>query len=335
MDCLITMTPSSTTRSDVQRKRSRDVRAGFTLLELVVTVVIIGLLAALLLPAAQHIRESSRKATCQQQLHQFGVALYGFAEVHKAFPTATLPESPYRRLLPWFEQRTLLDAIHAAQQPGHHSTDNIDWYVESYGCPSDPIVQRMMEHGDTSYYFNTGTALRTTRNRNGFRKSTREDTRQNEIEDGLSQTMAMAERLTWEWGEGKTRTVFDQPRRDFWWTVTRYTMAGNEEALAVDQCRNHRTVTTPQYAGVSAPNLDGGSDYDHLLTPNHPACYNGPESFNVNWDGRLVSASSEHPGGVNGLVGDGSVRFASESIDPAVWSAIGTRNGHESISMPF
>ena len=43
----------------------------------------------------------------------------------------------------------------------------------------------------------------------------------------------------------------------------------------------------------------------------------------------MVTARSMHPGGVNALMGDGSVRFVSDSIDPAVWRGLGTRNGAE------
>ncbi len=75
--------------------------------------------------------------------------------------------------------------------------------------------------------------------------------------------------------------------------------------------------------------------YDHFLTPNSPGCYNNPEDFEVNFDITLVPASSLHDGGVNSLLADGSVHFISDSIDAAVWQALGTRNGQESVSVPF
>jgi prepilin-type processing-associated H-X9-DG protein len=55
----------------------------------------------------------------------------------------------------------------------------------------------------------------------------------------------------------------------------------------------------------------------------------------VNFDITLVPASSLHDGGVNSLLADGSVHFISDSIDAAVWQALGTRNGQESVSVPF
>ncbi|MGC8639974.1 MAG: H-X9-DG-CTERM domain-containing protein [Isosphaeraceae bacterium] len=43
----------------------------------------------------------------------------------------------------------------------------------------------------------------------------------------------------------------------------------------------------------------------------------------------MATARSWHPGGVNVLMGDGSVRFVRESVSRAVWRALGTRNGGE------
>jgi hypothetical protein len=75
--------------------------------------------------------------------------------------------------------------------------------------------------------------------------------------------------------------------------------------------------------------------YDHLLSPNHVGCFNGPEDFDINIDAFLVPASSNHAGGVHSLLADGSVHFVNESIDTAVWQALGTRNGAEAVAVPF
>jgi prepilin-type processing-associated H-X9-DG protein len=68
--------------------------------------------------------------------------------------------------------------------------------------------------------------------------------------------------------------------------------------------------------------------YNHVLTPNSaiPDC-----AESVDWQGAFT-ARSLHPGGVNVLFADGSVRFTSSSIDLAVWRALGTINGGETVS---
>src|SRR5262245_3765324 len=63
-------------------------RRGFTLVELLVVVAIIGLLIALLLPAVQAARESARRATCNSNLRQFGIALWTYHQSIQTFPPA-------------------------------------------------------------------------------------------------------------------------------------------------------------------------------------------------------------------------------------------------------
>ncbi len=59
---------------------------GFSLVELLVAITIIGLLAGLLLPAIQSSRESARRMTCLNNLHQIGIGMLAFHDVHKHFP---------------------------------------------------------------------------------------------------------------------------------------------------------------------------------------------------------------------------------------------------------
>jgi len=76
--------------------------------------------------------------------------------------------------------------------------------------------------------------------------------------------------------------------------------------------------------------------YNHLMPPNTRSCYfligGDWDQEPHEWDGDGgTSASSAHPGGVNTLMGDGSVRFVKESINPRTWWALGSSNGGEII----
>ncbi len=107
---------------------------GFTLVELLVVIAIIGVLIALLLPAVQAAREAARRAHCQNNLKQIGVALHNYHSVRRRFPTGGMdygwcqhPENGGAEtirngnglllLLPYLEQQALYDQFdqnHAA-----------------------------------------------------------------------------------------------------------------------------------------------------------------------------------------------------------------------------
>lgn len=91
-------------------------RPALTIVELLVVVAVVGFLAALLLPAVQSARESSRRVDCFSRLGQLGRALHGFQAAYKVFPPAMPADdnnpnnggsawySPHAHLLPYLEQ---------------------------------------------------------------------------------------------------------------------------------------------------------------------------------------------------------------------------------------
>jgi prepilin-type processing-associated H-X9-DG protein len=74
----------------------------------------------------------------------------------------------------------------------------------------------------------------------------------------------------------------------------------------------------------------GNLFYDHIVTPNLPSCLN----YNSDFAHSTYAVSSEHRGGVNVLFSDGAVKFVGNNVDRKVWRAVGTRNGHESVTLP-
>ena len=102
-------------------------RAGFTLVELLVVIAIIGILVALLLPAIQAAREAGRRMSCGNNLHQLGIALHNYHDVHNTFPPDAIWKMRGRPpaavsgeqrnftwiclVLPFMEQKPLYDQI--------------------------------------------------------------------------------------------------------------------------------------------------------------------------------------------------------------------------------
>ena len=70
----------------IQRVGRQVPRSGFTIIELMVSITIIGLLVAMLLPAVQSARETARRTTCMNHLKQYGIAITGFETTHREFP---------------------------------------------------------------------------------------------------------------------------------------------------------------------------------------------------------------------------------------------------------
>lgn len=311
-------------------------RQGVTLLELVVVIAILGLLAAILLPTVQGVRETARKTQCTNNLKQLGVAMHSAADSTGVFPC---DEFCMIYLAPYLEHPELLAEFRTFE------TDMGQAHVPWLYCPADPLVP--MGNGDEitdriSYVVNQGnrfsnslTANGTLKDtRNGFRQRRRNDsfhkggTSPQDISDGLSQTAMVSERLA-TLAILSPAAARNNSLRRLWYTETRYLNLG-QESLAVDQCRHHsveESVNAVASAGVS-----NCREYDHLLTPNHRGCMNGPNDRTYYaFDVGILPATSLHSGGVNLLLCDGAVRFVSEAIDPLTWSALGSISGGETI----
>jgi len=132
---------------------SLGVRRGFTLGELLVVVAIIGILAALILPAVQASREAARRAQCSNNLKQIGIALHVYHDVWHSLPEGCMTD--YRdpwvgqgwgwaaKLLPELEQKTVYDDMGITQQMLSDVVASADYqpYIRLqfpvFICPSD------------------------------------------------------------------------------------------------------------------------------------------------------------------------------------------------------
>lgn len=132
-----------------EHREKRRSSAGFTLVELLVVISIIGILIALLLPAVQSAREAARRVTCENNLRQLGLAQHNFVSASRTFPPGQqTPAAGDHKfsfmvfLLPYMEETTTLQQFNLTQDV--HSSLNQpagEILIPSLLCPSVSIVQ--------------------------------------------------------------------------------------------------------------------------------------------------------------------------------------------------
>lgn len=329
-------------------------RAGFTLLELLVVIAILGLLASLLLPAVQGAREAARRLQCSNNLRQIGLALHSYQTANGTFPinwrsglyspegtprgTIARPYSALVRLLPYLNQSALYQAINFDVQ-NHPMNDgrafpfppNQTAYTTRLGvflCPTDdpdtPTPAGCNYRGNYGLGPSPATTAETYDSGNGFYSFPMVLGPQS-FPDGLSHTVAYSERLK---GSGKGQQIV--PARDFGeiHVAPRCTVRDADYALMC--CRLAAAQDFPAYRMGGRTWFLGDFEcaaYNHAQEPNGMI----PDAITMNeWCG-VVTARGLHRGGVNVLMADGSGRFVGNAIQRAVWRALGTRNGDETV----
>ena len=317
-------------------------RQAFTLVELLVVIAIIGILVALLLPAVQAAREAARRMSCGNNLKQIGLALHNYHDTYKTFPpSAFLPTgatadsfSPQARLLAFLEQENLQDLIDwnasYASQPAVAKQR-----IATYLCPSE-IGDRERPTGTLTHYpltygINMGTwFVFDPSSRTGGNGLALPNGRVNfaSVTDGTSNTLAFAEVKAWnaylrDVGNptGLGVTIPATPAEVIAYGGTLKVDSGHTEWV---DGRAHQTGVTGTFPpNTKFPYTSGGRVYDVDFNSSREGKTTNLTTYAV------VTSRSYHPGGAQvGLV-DGSVRFASETVDLSVWRGYATRDGGE------
>lgn len=327
--------------SDCPRRRA------FTLIELLVVITIIGVLVGLLLPAVQAAREAARRAQCLNNLKQVGLALQNYLSANEAFPPITVmpkgrtsqPWSGHARLLNYLEQGNLANLINWSTQPEFTSSPTVAGIrVAMFMCPSEirdePRPTATLTYYPLNYVFNEGTWFiydpASGRGGDGAFVPNRA-VKPAEIRDGLSNTLGATEVRAYQPNVWDTRTpdtlgvAVPQSPADLapYLSGGTFDVNGHTEWVEGDVHESGFTTTFPpnaqvtHLAGSRPQDIDFTSmrDGESITLPTYAA----------------ITGRSYHPGGVNALLLDGSVRWVKDSIDRSVWRALGTRSGSESL----
>jgi prepilin-type N-terminal cleavage/methylation domain-containing protein len=334
-------------------------RRGFTLIELLVVIAIISVLIALLLPAVQSAREAARRAHCLNNLKQIGIAIFNYESSFKLFPfgkgpfyagAPTYPRwSANSQLLMFLEQGNLFNAINFSLppstpgmqgdignfMPAYTSPENstaCGSQVNTFLCPSDgPTIDGWP--GGNNYLGNQDSWACDLGENNPSTVAPNEVPRgvfyfQSSVKvagvtDGLSNTAFYSEKIR---GTGA-----DDPKADLYIVHSQTSLDETYKS-----CNAINPLTNPALTRRQGASWVMGemccTTYNHVAPPNQTSCAGTGFAGSMANMSMRVPPSSKHPGGVNMMMGDASVRFVKDSVSLPTWRALGTRNGGETIS---
>lgn len=288
-------------------------RGAFTLVELLVVIAIVGVLVGLLLPAVQSAREAARRLSCQNNLHQIGLALHNYHGMFEQLPSGWVANDQQTHEPGWGWAAALLPQIEAAAlhekinfgipiADTSHEPVRIS-SVSGYICPSDTLE---------NLFFITAAS-------SGGGPEPEEGVNI----DAAGQPLFQIAKSNYV-GVFGTQEIHDQPYRGdgmFYGNSGRRfrdVLDGLSQTVMVGERNSHfgGSIWQGVIAAANAGPARVVGSADH--SPNHPVAH-------------YDDFSSYHTAGAQFILTDGSVRMITQFIDMDVYRALVTRANHEVI----
>ncbi len=327
-------------QSEIRNYKSR----AFTLVELLVVITIIGILMALLLPAVQAAREAARRLQCANNLKQIALALHNYESSRGELPfgaawyvTRTGTWASF--ILPELEQQALFDQIDFHKAMGDpQNAEAAKVVVSTFICPSDPISGRPVLTGRAHVPWNPSAASGL------WYVGSMGPTVYDFCRDFCPDTNIGPDNYCCQGCNFGTQTGgFCQAAGLKGLDCFSGMIARSHVGVPFSAVRDGLSNTL-----MVGETLPGHSRYNCVHCTNFPvAGTNIPLNLmeKTNEDGTIATPvespywracgfKSLHPGGVHFAMGDGSVRFISESIDYRLINMLGTRAGGEVVTLP-
>jgi len=284
-------------------------RSGFTIVELLVCITVIGVVMSIALPAIHSAREAARQTQCRKNMKELGTAAHGFHTTYGTFPE---DGHRFRDLLPYLEQQNLHDLMTSSDDllpPGKGA-------VTSYICPSG--IDKA-SHYEVSYSANDGTMYE------GYRVDHRgsvangmaakyhhqrdSGVRIRDVYDGTSNTTLFCERKP---------GIAGDPLVDVQVPVDADPSTIGQLAMQDIATRNRRAANAFPFHLVMQ------DSYLHIVPPSTVDGQFSLGSFEVFYG--LQAARGYHNKVANSTLVDGSVRTITPTIDLQVWQQLGSRD---------
>ncbi len=284
-------------------------RRGFNMIENLFVIAIIAVLISLLLPAVQQAREAARRTQCKNHMKQLALALHNYHDTYNAFPSGSSAKlySPFVAVMPYIDLANNLRAYNFNES--YSSATNvavINQTIPVFLCPTMTIPRAVPEltcpeaGAAGSYAVCAGTTAR------GFDGVF--------IPDGsYDPTNGRVVRMA-DITDGTTNTIFigefNYKHAGYTWTSASNSCAGN-----------------PALAGtVRWGSARWGGGYAGLAVGGMGGVFN---KFSGNVTTDRETFRSDHVGGGQFAMGDGSVRFINDSINSTILLGLSTRAGGE------